>query len=61
MCDVGIESANYRCKQSEAAVAPKLKEMEPMLSVQTFKQYFVLSLWAVSGPVELLLVNYEYI
>ena len=25
MCDVGIESANYRCKQSEAAVAPQAK------------------------------------
>ena len=24
MRDVGIESANYRCKQSEAAVSPPL-------------------------------------
>jgi hypothetical protein len=44
MCKISIESAKYGCKQSGAAVAPKLKEMEPLLSVQTFKQYFVLSL-----------------
>ena len=28
MCKISIESANYRCKQSEAVVAPNLKARE---------------------------------